>query len=88
VTTRAEIWLSGGLFDETPVGADSEWLARVDGRWGRRAVPRTSEVGMVALWNEGSLSHAPATGLTGNGLRRRQEYVAQWRMRHAGLDQP
>ncbi len=85
VTTRAEVWHAGGLFEEVPLGADSEWLARVDNRWGRRATLRTGEVGMVALWDAGSLSSAPATGLVGEGLRRRIDYVTQWRRRHAGF---
>ena len=86
VTTRAEVWHSGGLFEEVPLGADSEWLARVDNRWGRRSTLRTGEVGMVALWDAGSLSSAPETGLMGEGLRRRIDYVTQWRRRHAALD--
>ena len=85
VTTRSDIWRSGGLFEEVPLGADSEWLARVDNRWGRKATLRTGEVGMVALWDDGSLSSSPETGLVGEGLSRRIGYVTQWRRRHAEL---
>ncbi len=83
MTTRAEVWSSIGLFEEVAIGADSEWLARADERFGRRANPRMSEVGMVALWEGSSLSAAPETGLVGEGLRRRTEYVESWRRRHA-----
>ena len=82
---RAEAMLAVGPFDEVPVGADSEWLARFDARFGRRAAPRTSEVGIVASWAPGSLSNSAATGLTGEGLKRRLAYVESWRRRHAGL---
>jgi hypothetical protein len=72
-----------GPFDEVPVGADSEWLARFDARFGRRSAPRTPEVGMVAQWRSTSLTGSLETGLTGEGLRRRVAYVEQWRRRHA-----
>ena len=84
VTTRAEIWSTVGPFEEVAVGADSEWLARTDERFGRRANPRMREVGMVALWEGRSLSAAPQTGLVGEGLRKRTAYVETWRRRHAG----
>jgi hypothetical protein len=83
ITTRAEIWSTVGLFEEVAVGADSEWLARTDERFGRKANPRMSEVGMVALWEGRSLSAAPETGLLGEGLRKRTAYVEAWRRRHA-----
>ena len=85
MVARAEVWSAVGLFEEVALGADSEWLARFDARCGRRAGPRTMEVGMVALWQAGSLSVAPATGFVGEGLRRRLAYVESWRRRHAGL---
>jgi hypothetical protein len=83
ITTRRETWSAVGLFEEVGVGADSEWLARTDERFGRRANPRMSEVGMVALWEKRSLSAAPATGLLGEGLQKRTAYVEAWRRRHA-----
>ena len=86
VVTRVAIWSSVGPFEEVAVGADSEWLARADERFGRRANPRMSEVGMVALWEARSLSAAPQTGLVGEGLRKRTAYVETWRRRHAYAD--
>jgi hypothetical protein len=74
-----------GAFEEVQVGADSEWLARFDARFGRRAAPRTREVGMVALWRRDSLSGSAETGLTGEGLLRRIAYVERWRHRHAAF---
>ncbi|MGI8839347.1 MAG: glycosyltransferase family 2 protein [Caulobacteraceae bacterium] len=82
-TARAETWKVLGPFDEVPVGADSEWLARFDARFGRRAAPRTREVGLVALWAPHSLSGSAASGLLGEGLRARVDYVETWRRRHA-----
>ena len=81
-TARAETWRALGPFDEAPVGADSEWLARFDARFGRRAAPRTREVGLVALWTPHSLSGSAASGLLGEGLRARVDYVERWRWRH------
>jgi hypothetical protein len=83
MTTRAEVWSTVGPFEEVAVGADSEWLARTDERFGRGANPRMREVGMVALWEGRSLSAAPQTGLVGEGLRKRTTYVETWRRRHA-----
>ena len=83
ITTRADIWRAVGPFEEVLVGADSEWLARTDERFGRRANPRMREVGMVALWEGRSLSAAPQTGLVGEGLQKRTAYVEDWRRRHA-----
>jgi hypothetical protein len=83
MTARAEAWRVLGPFDEVPVGADSEWLARFDLRFGRRAAPRTREVGLVALWTPHSLSGSAASGLLGQGLRARVDYVESWRSRHA-----
>jgi hypothetical protein len=83
VVTRAETWATVGPLEEVAVGADSEWLARADERFGRRANHRMREVGMVALWEERSLSAAPATGLVGEGLQKRTAYVEVWRRRHA-----
>ncbi len=85
---RAEVWSSVGLFEEVAVGADSEWWARVQDRWGRRAAPRTPGVIMTALWDAGSLSGAPSTGLVGEGLGRRIAYLERWRLRQAGLVDP
>ena len=82
---RAGAFAVLGPFDEVPVGADSEWLARFDGRFGRRAAPRTPEVGLVALWAPHSLSASPTTGLFGEGVKARVAYVEAWRRRHAGL---
>lgn len=83
VMVRAEAARALGVFEEVPVGADSEWLARFDARFGRRAAPRTPEVGMVALWTRASLTGSAETGLTGQGLLRRIAYVEHWRRRHA-----
>ncbi len=82
---RAEAWKVLGPFDEVPVGADSEWLARFDARFGRRAAPRAKEVALVALWTPHSLSGSAASGLLGEGLKARIDYVEIWRRRHAGL---
>ncbi len=82
-TARAEAWRVLGPFDEVPVGADSEWLARFDAQFGRRAAPRTKEVGLVALWTSHSLSGSTASGLIGEGLKARIDYVEIWRRRHA-----
>ena len=83
-TARAEAWKVLGPFNEVPVGADSEWLARFDARFGRRAAPRTREVALVALWTLHSLSGSAASGLLGDGLKARIDYVETWRQRHAG----
>jgi hypothetical protein len=83
-TARAEAFEALGPFDEVPVGADSEWLARFDARFGRRAAPRSREVGLVALWASHSLSGSPASGLVGEGVKARVAYVESWRRRHAG----
>ncbi|MGI9168847.1 MAG: glycosyltransferase family 2 protein, partial [Caulobacteraceae bacterium] len=83
---RTAAFESLGPFDEVAVGADSEWLARFDARFGRRAAPRTGEVGMVALWASRSLSASPASGLTGEGVKARVAYVESWRRRHAVLE--
>lgn len=82
-TARAEAWKVLGPFDEVPVGADSEWLARFDARFGRRAAPRSREVGLVALWTSQSLSGSATSGLVGEGLKARIDYVETWRERHA-----
>ncbi len=83
---RSEAMRATGPFEEVVVGADSEWLARFDARFGRRAAPRTSEVGIVASWARGSLSNSAATGFAGEGLDLRLAYVEDWRRRHAGVD--
>jgi Glycosyl transferase family 2 len=84
-TARATAFTTLGPFDEVPVGADSEWLARFDARFGRRAAPRTREVGLVALWAPHSLSGSRTSGLVAEeGLRARVAYVEAWRRRHAG----
>ena len=83
--TRAETFAAIGFLEEVPVGADSEWLARFDNRFGRRAAPRTSEVGLVALWAADSLSGSPTSGLMGEGLKARVAYTETWRRRHAGV---
>ncbi|MBA3810071.1 MAG: glycosyltransferase family 2 protein [Caulobacteraceae bacterium] len=82
---RSEAMRAAGPFEEVIVGADSEWLARFDGRFGRRAAPRTSEVGIVASWARGSLSNSAATGFSGEGLDLRLAYVEDWRRRHANM---
>ncbi|MEO8926230.1 MAG: glycosyltransferase family A protein [Caulobacteraceae bacterium] len=82
---RAEAFATLGGFDEAPVGADSEWLARFDTRFGRRAAPRTREVALVAQWAPQSLSASATTGLIGEGLEARVAYVETWRRRQAGL---
>lgn len=82
---RAEAWRAAGPFEEAPLGADSEWLARFEARFGRRAVARTPSIGFVASWAEGSLSTAEASGMVGPGLERRLRYERDWRFRHAGL---
>ncbi len=83
---RAEAFAAIGPFDEVPTGADSEWLARFDGRFGVRAAPRTPEVGVVALWRPASLMGSAQTGLLGEGLRRRLAYVETWRHRASGRE--
>jgi hypothetical protein len=84
-TARAGAFEVLGPFDEVPVGADSEWLARFDARFGRRAAPRSREVGLVALWAPHSLSGSSASGLVGEGAKARVAYVETWWRRHAGL---
>jgi Glycosyl transferase family 2 len=84
-TARAEAFAILGPFEEVPVGADSEWLARFDARFGRRAAPRTREVGLIALWAPHSLSGSPTSGVAGEGVKARIAYVEAWRRRHAGL---
>jgi len=83
-TVRAGAFSVLGPFDEVPVGADSEWLARFDAHFGRRAAPRAREVGLVALWAPHSLSGSSSSGLIGEeGLKARVAYVEAWRRRHA-----
>ncbi len=83
MTARAEAFAALGPFEEVATGADSEWVARFDERFGRGAAPRTPEVGLVALWASGSLSASAASGLLGVGARARTAYVEDWRRRHA-----
>lgn len=83
MTARKEAFLTLGPFEEVPTGADSEWVARFDERFGRRAAPRAVEVGLIALWAAGSLSASPASGLIGGGAPARVAYVESWRRRHA-----
>jgi len=85
---RADAFATIGAFDEVSVGADSEWLARFDTRFGRRAAPRTGEVGLVAQWAAQSLSGSPVSGFTGENLRARVAYVEAWRRRHAAIFAP
>ncbi|MEO7027396.1 MAG: glycosyltransferase family A protein [Caulobacteraceae bacterium] len=85
MVVRAEAWRAAGSFEEVPLGADSEWLARFDERFGRRRAARMRAVCMVARWAAGSLSASPTTGMEGEGRMRRIRYETDWRWRHAGV---
>lgn len=84
-TARASAFAVLGPFEEVLVGADSEWLARFDARFGRRAAPRMAEAALVALWAAESLSGSAAGGLMAEGMTARLAYVEAWRRRQAGL---
>lgn len=82
---RREALLAAGPFEETATGADSEMLARLELRHGKRAVRRDPAVLLVARWRTGSLSESREGGLFG---MERYAYRAAWMFRHAGLADP
>lgn len=74
-----------GLFDEGTVGSDSELLARLETIVGKWRVRRMTLCLVVARWSATSLMGAPTTGLSGEGVLKRTDYVEDWRRRHAAL---
>lgn len=75
---------AAGPFEDSPVGADSEYLARLDLLFGRPRVARLSQTHIVAAWNAASLSGGGATGLaSAQGRALREAYERDWRVRHA-----
>ena len=72
-----------GAFEETRLGADSEFLARVQTGLGRSAVARDLTPLVIAGWSGTSLMSAAETGLSREGLSLRIAYVEAWRRRHA-----
>lgn len=81
---RAEAVRSAGPWEESPVGADSEFLARLDLLNGRRNVVRLDQIHIVAGWAETSISGARRTGLASTeGRAAREAYERDWRARHA-----
>ena len=84
VLARADAARRAGPLEESPVGADSEWLARLDLLYGRRNVARLDKIHVVAGWAPSSLSGAAATGLASDeGRALREAYERDWRLRHA-----
>ena len=81
---RAEAVRAAGPWEDSPVGADSEFLARMDLLYGRRNVVRLDQIHLVAGWAAGSISGAKPTGLTSpEGRAAREAYERDWRTRHA-----
>jgi Glycosyl transferase family 2 len=73
-----------GPIEEVPFGSDSEFLARLDLKLGRRNVRREGSLLTVATWSETSISGDPAHGLaTSQGREMREAYRADWLVRHA-----
>lgn len=81
---RAEAVRAAGPWEISPVGADSEFLARLDLLFGRRSVVRLDQIHIVAAWSPGSISGATPTGLaSAEGRAAREAYERDWRARHA-----
>lgn len=81
---RADAARAAGPLEEEPVGADSEYLARLDLLFGRPSVVRLNRLHIVAGWAGSSLSGAHATGLaSAEGRALREAYERDWRVRHA-----
>lgn len=81
---RADTVRNAGPWEDSPVGADSEFLARLDLLNGRRNVVRLDQVHIVAGWAETSISGARPTGLaSAEGRAAREAYERDWRARHA-----
>lgn len=81
---RAEAVRAAGPYEVSPVGADSEYLARLDLLFGRPRVARLDKIHIVAAWAETSISGARPTGLsTAEGRAAREAYERDWRTRHA-----
>ncbi|MFM2100839.1 MAG: hypothetical protein RLZZ366_2378 [Pseudomonadota bacterium] len=73
-----------GPIEEVPFGSDSEFLARLDLKLGRRNVLREGSLLTVASWTATSISGDPAYGLaTQKGREMRETYRASWLVRHA-----
>jgi hypothetical protein len=67
-------------------GSDSEFLARLDLRRGRRAVVRDSSLLTIASWSGHSLSSSAVDGLNAPaGQAEREAEREQWLCRHAGI---
>lgn len=84
VLVRADAARAAGPMEEVRLGADSEYLARLDLLLGRRNVARLPQIHLVAGWAPSSLSGAAQTGLTSTeGRDVRAGYEREWRRRHA-----
>lgn len=84
VLARAEAVSAAGPYEVSDVGADSEYLARLDLLFGRPAVTRLDKIHIVAAWAPTSISGAGPTGLaTAEGRAAREAYERDWRVRHA-----
>lgn len=84
VLVRADAAREAGPMEEVPLGADSEYLARMDLLFGRRSVARLPAIHLVAGWAPSSLSGAAETGLVSSeGRDLRAAYERDWRRRHA-----
>jgi hypothetical protein len=84
VLVRADAARMAGPFEDSAVGADSEYLARLDLLFGRPRVARLNKTHVVAGWAGSSLSGAAATGLvSAEGRALREAYERDWRARHA-----
>jgi len=81
---RVEAVRAAGPWEDSPVGADSEFLARLDLMFGRRNVIRLDQIHLVAGWDAKSISGAKPTGLASiEGRAAREAYERDWRARHA-----
>lgn len=80
---RREVIARFGAFEEARLGADSEFLARLQTGLGRSAIARSPVPLVVAGWSRSSLMSSPETGLSLEGLALRVSYVETWRKRHA-----
>jgi hypothetical protein len=75
-----------GPFELNRVGTDSELLARLDARCGRRQIARDPSLLTIAAWTPGSLSGDLQSGLlSATGRSERLAYRDTWLRRHAGL---
>jgi len=84
VLVRSDAAREAGPMEEVPLGADSEYLARLDLLFGRRNLARLPAVHLVAGWAPASLSGAAETGLVSSeGRDLRAAYERAWRRRHA-----